>query len=61
LERRAAIAERYQSSANKSMKKFEVTGRKEAAVRLPLPLVEVWEELQSEVEHLTGLAGRGNG
>ncbi|MGA9511756.1 MAG: IS256 family transposase [Candidatus Sulfotelmatobacter sp.] len=27
------------------------------AVRLPLPLVEVWEELQPEVEHLTGLAG----
>ena len=24
---------------------------------LPLPLVEVWEELQPEVEHLTGLAG----
>jgi diketogulonate reductase-like aldo/keto reductase len=32
-------------------------GRKEVAVRLPLPLVEVWEELQPEVEHLTGLAG----
>jgi len=27
------------------------------AVRLPLPLVEVWEELQPEVERLTGLAG----
>jgi len=26
-------------------------------MRLPLPLVEVWEELQPEVEHLTGLAG----
>jgi transposase-like protein len=32
-------------------------GSKEVAVRLPLPLVEVWEELQPEVEHLTGLAG----
>jgi transposase-like protein len=27
------------------------------AVSLPLPLVEVWEELQPEVEHLTGMAG----
>jgi len=51
------MADRYQSSARKSTKKFEVMGRKEVAVRLPLPLVEVWEELQPEVEHLTGLAG----
>jgi hypothetical protein len=51
------MADRYQSSAKKSTKKFEVMGRKEVAVRLPLPLVEVWEELQPEVEHLTGLAG----
>ena len=33
-----------------------VAGR-ELAVRLPLPLVEVWEELQAEVERLTGEAG----
>ena len=51
------MAERYQSSTKKSTKKFEVMGSKEVAVRLPLPLVEVWEELQPEVEHLTGLAG----
>jgi transposase-like protein len=51
------MAERYQSCARKSTKKFEVMGSKEVAVRLPLPLVEVWEELQPEVEHLTGLAG----
>jgi len=51
------MADRYQSSAKKSTKKFEVMGRKEVAVRLPLPLAEVWEELQPEVEHLTGLAG----
>jgi putative transposase len=51
------MAEKYQSSAKKSTKKFEVMGSKEVAVRLPLPLVEVWEELQPEVEHLTGLAG----
>jgi len=47
------MAERYQSSGKKSTKKFEVMGSKEVAVRLPLPLVEVWEELQPEVEHLT--------
>ena len=51
------MAERYQTSAKKSTKKFEVVGDRQLAVRLPLPLVEVWEELQPEVEHLTGLAG----
>jgi putative transposase len=51
------MADRYQSTGKKSTKKFEVMGSKEVAVRLPLPLVEVWEELQPEVEHLTGLAG----
>jgi len=51
------MAEKYQRCARKSTKKFELLGRKEVAVRLPLPLVEVWEELQPEVEHLTGLAG----
>ena len=47
----------YQGIAGKSKRKFELLGSKEVAVRLPLPLVEVWEELQPEVEHLTGLAG----
>jgi putative transposase len=51
------MAERSQSSAKKSTKKFEVLGRKELAVRLPLPLVEVSEELWPKIEHLTGLAG----
>lgn len=51
------MAERYQSSAKKSMRKFEVVGERQLAVRLPLPLVEVWEELQTRVEQLTGEAG----
>ena len=51
------MAKKYQTRARKSNPKFEVLGGKEVAVRLPLPLVEVWEELQAEVEHLTGLAG----
>ena len=40
------MADRYQSSAKKSTKKFEVVGERQLAVRLPLPLVKVWEELQ---------------
>jgi hypothetical protein len=32
------MAERYQSSAKKSMRKFEVVGERQLAVRLPLPL-----------------------
>lgn len=47
----------YQGKPGKSKGKFELLGSKEVAVRLPLPLVEVWEELQPEVEYLTGLAG----
>ncbi len=47
----------YQGTQNNSKQKFEVVGDRQLAVRLPLPLVEVWEELQPEVEHLTGLAG----
>jgi len=39
------------------MRKFEVVGERQLAVRLPLPLVEVWEELQPRVEQLTGEAG----
>lgn len=51
------MAEKYQSCARKSTKKFEVVGRKELALSVPLPLVEVWEELQPEVEQLAGRAG----
>ncbi len=51
------MAEKYQTCAKKSTEKFEVVGRKELALSVPLPLVEVWEELQPEVEQLTGLAG----
>ena len=47
----------YQGTAGKSKAKFEVVGERQLAVGLPLPLVDVWEELQPAVEHLTGLAG----
>ena len=48
---------RYQRSGWKSKGKLEVVGGRELAVRIPLPLAEVWEELQAEVERLTGEAG----
>jgi putative transposase len=51
------MAMRYQSNAKKSNRKFEVVGARQLAVHLPLPLVELWEELQPQVEHLAGLAG----
>ena len=51
------MADRYQTGSRKSTKKFQVLGQKELAMSMPLPLVEVWEDLQPEVEHLTGLAG----
>ncbi|HEX2712049.1 MAG TPA: IS256 family transposase [Candidatus Acidoferrales bacterium] len=51
------MTEKYQTSDRKSTKKFEELRRKQLAVSVPLPLVEVWEELQPEVEQLTGLAG----
>lgn len=46
----------YQSKARKS-RKFEVVGSREVAVHLPLPLAEMWEQLQAEVERLAGEAG----
>jgi hypothetical protein len=52
------MAEKYQSSGKKSNRKFEVSEAMQLAMHLPLPLVEVWEGLQPEVKHLTGLAQR---
>ena len=58
---------RYQRRSRKSMGseligrgrrgKFEIVAGRELEVRLPLPLVEMWEELQAEVERLAGEAG----
>ena len=47
----------YQGRGGKSKPKFEVVGNREVAVRLPLPLAELWEQLQAEVERLAGQAG----
>ena len=46
----------YQGMKDKSKAKFEVLGKREL-LEVPLPMVEVWEELQAQVEHLTGEAG----
>lgn len=47
----------YQGRTSKSNQKFEVLGRPEVMVQVPLPMAELWEELQAEVEQLTGQAG----
>jgi len=44
------MAEKYQTGARKSTRKFEVVGDGPLAGGLPLPLVELWEELQPQVE-----------
>jgi len=47
----------YQRTREKSKPKFEVVGGRELRLQLPMPLVEVWEELQARVEQLAGEAG----
>jgi transposase-like protein len=51
------VKKTYQGTPDKSKQKFEVIGKREMLVEMPLPMVEVWEELQAEVEQLTGEAG----
>jgi putative transposase len=51
------VKKTYQGTQGKSKQKFEVIGKREMLVEVPLPMVEVWEELQAEVEQLTGQAG----
>ena len=47
---------RYQNQKRES-RKFELAAGPEVAVSVPLPLAEVWEQLQAEVERLAGEAG----
>lgn len=51
------MSKTYQGRSSKSNQKFQVLGRAEVMVQVPLPMAEVWEELQAEVEQLTGQAG----
>ena len=48
---------KYQRKERKSNHKFEVVGGQELLVRVPLPIAEVWAEMQAQVEELTGKAG----
>ena len=47
----------YQRKEHKSNHKFEVAREQELMVRVPLPMAEVWAEMQAQVEELTGQAG----
>ena len=47
----------YQRKDRKSNHKFEVVRGQELLVRVPLPMAEVWAEMQAQVEELTGQAG----
>jgi putative transposase len=51
------VRNNYQTKDWKSNHKFEVVGRQELMVRVPLPIAEVWAEMQAQVEELTGQAG----
>jgi hypothetical protein len=54
------VRKNYQRKARKSNHKFEVVGGQELLVRVPLPMAEVWAELQAQVEELAGQAGLQN-
>ena len=47
----------YQRKEHKSNHKFEVVRGQELMVRIPLPIAEVWVEMQTQVEELIGQAG----
>jgi hypothetical protein len=50
------VKKSYQGTEGKCKAKFEVLGKR-GLLEVPLPMVEVWEELQAQVEQLTGEAG----
>jgi hypothetical protein len=51
------VRKNYQRKERKSNHKFEVVRGQELLVRVPLPMAEVWAEMQTQVEELTGQAG----
>jgi len=51
------VRKNYQTKDRKSNHKLEVVRGQELMVRVPLPMAEVWAELQAQVEELTGQAG----
>ena len=51
------MKKKYQSKERKSNHKFEIVRGQELLVQVPLPMAEVWAEMQAQVEELTGQAG----
>jgi hypothetical protein len=51
------VKKNYQRKERKSNHKFEVVRGQELLVRVPLPMAEVWAEMQAQVQELTGQAG----
>jgi hypothetical protein len=51
------VRNKYQRKQRKSNQKFEIVRGQELMVQVPLPIAEVWSELQAQVEELTGQAG----
>jgi putative transposase len=51
------VRKKYQSKERKSIPKFEVVAGQELQVQVPLPMAEVWAEMQAQVEELAGQAG----
>jgi len=51
------VRKKYQRQVRKSNHKFDVVRGQELMMRVPLPLAEVWAEMQTQVEELTGQAG----
>jgi hypothetical protein len=51
------VRKKYQRKERKSNHKFEVDRGEELLVRVPLPIAEVWAEMQAQVEELTEQAG----
>ena len=51
------MRQKYQRQERKSNHKLEIVRGQELLVRVPLPMAEVWAEMQAQVEELTGQAG----
>jgi hypothetical protein len=51
------VGKRFQRQDRESNRKFEIVQGQELLVQVPLPMAEVWAELQAQVEELTGQAG----
>jgi hypothetical protein len=51
------VRKNYQRNERKSNHKLEIVRGQELLVRVPLPMAEVWAEMQAQVEELTGQAG----